>query len=406
MARTTPQPPTGSSGSLAAHDFKGLADWIEVFKAGTHVDSKGTQCTFTTADLDAMVANTALGKPPAVLGHPQHDAPAYAWADLKRDGESLFAKFTDVHPAFEAGVQSGAYRNRSLSVLNDKQHGWRVRHVGWLGAAPPAIDGLKPVEFAAADDAEAHEFDACCGGPDPDDLAVAWAFADVARLLRGLREWVIADKGLDVADRVLPDYTVAAIASTAEQLRTAALAETAANPVYTAPAGDPNVNFTAEDLARTAAEAEAKGRTEAAAQFAAQAEELKQLKADQQRIRISTAITGWKAGAKLLPAEEPGMAEFMAALEDAAPQQFEFTAPGAAAPAKQTPSEWFHAFMSARPPVIKLGRDGRVDQTAPEVDLTNGNAIAQAAQKFMADEASAGRQITISQAIAHVSASH
>ncbi|MFD2451694.1 hypothetical protein [Ideonella paludis] len=56
----TPKPPAHA----AAHAFKGLADWIEVFKAGAHTDSKGTECAFSTADLDQMVANVALGKPP------------------------------------------------------------------------------------------------------------------------------------------------------------------------------------------------------------------------------------------------------------------------------------------------------------------------------------------------------
>jgi hypothetical protein len=107
-----PMPKAQQHRSAAAHDFKGLGDWIEVFKAGQHVDSKGTECAFSVADLDQMVANVALGKPPAVLGHPKHDDPAFGWAELKRDGEALFARFDDVNPAFEAGVKSGAYRNR------------------------------------------------------------------------------------------------------------------------------------------------------------------------------------------------------------------------------------------------------------------------------------------------------
>ncbi len=112
--------------------------WIEVFRAGKHVDSKGRAAEFSQADLDQMIANHALGAAPAVIGHPKHNDPAYARVqEYRRDGDRLFAKFGDVHPAFDAGVQSGAYFNRSLSVYQDKQHGWRVRHVGWLGAVPP-----------------------------------------------------------------------------------------------------------------------------------------------------------------------------------------------------------------------------------------------------------------------------
>ena len=38
-----------------AHQFKGLNDWVEVFRAGTHTDSKGRSCTFTEADLERVI---------------------------------------------------------------------------------------------------------------------------------------------------------------------------------------------------------------------------------------------------------------------------------------------------------------------------------------------------------------
>ncbi len=89
-------------------------------QAGKHSDSQGRQASSRPADLDQMVVNHKLGAAPAVLGHPKTDDPAYAWtAGLKRDGNSLLAKFEDINPAFEAGVGSGAYRNRSVRVLKD-----------------------------------------------------------------------------------------------------------------------------------------------------------------------------------------------------------------------------------------------------------------------------------------------
>lgn len=377
---------------------KGLKGWIEVFRAGTHMDSKGRSCTYSTADLDQMVANVALGKPPAVLGHPKHDDPAYGWATLKRDGASLYAQFEDVHPSFAAGVDSGAYRNRSVCVLKDPQHGWRVRHIGWLGAAPPAIDGLKPLQFSAADDAELHEYSG-------DDMRVSWALGDVAVLFRRLRDWLIADKGLEQADQLIPDYQINSINSAAEAVRAAAIAETEPSPAYTAPPsnqGDP-MPYTAEDLQRAATEAEARVRAELQAQYSAQDTELTQLRTERQRERIDAQIKAWQAAGQLLPAEAHGLAEFMAALETGATAEFSFTAADQSA-AKHTPAAWFAQFMAARKPALRLGQQQADDDTDPPTQgsATDNAAIAAQARSYMAEQQAAGRVITIGAAIDHV----
>lgn len=373
---------------MASHLFVGLQDWIEVFRAGTHTDSKGKGCTFTTGDLDQMVANVSLGKPPAVLGHPEHNDPAYGWGELKRDGESLFARFDDVNPAFEAGVKTGAYRNRSVSVIKDKQHGWRVRHIGWLGAAPPAIDGLKPVSFTADEAAEQHEF------ASGDDMTMSWALSDLAGMLRGVREWVIGKDGLEAADRVLPDYRITSVSDAAARLREKA------DTLFTAPPTDPTgtaMSFTQQDLDRTAAEAEARVRNE----FSAQEQELRRLQGERQADRINAAITGWKAAGKLLPAEEAGLAAFMAGLENATGGSFEFTAVGATAPTKKTLAEFFAEFMGQRKPQLQLGRQQAGHDTSPEP--TEGQAtnkeISERARNYQAKQEERGIRISIGDAI-------
>lgn len=380
----------------AAHLFAGLQDWIEVFRAGTHTDSKGKGCTFTTGDLDEMVANVSLGKPPAVLGHPEHNDPAYGWGELKRDGESLFARFDDVNPAFEAGVKTGAYRNRSVSVIKDKQHGWRVRHIGWLGAAPPAIDGLKPVSFTADESAEQHEF------ANGDDMTMSWALSDVAGMLRGVREWVIGKDGLETADRVLPDYRITSVSDAATRLR-----ERADTTLYTASPTDPSgtaMSLTQADLDRAATETEQRVRTEMQSQFNAQTEELAQLKRNAQTSRINTAITGWKAAGKLLPAEEAGLAEFMAGLENATGGSFEFTAAGATAPTKKTLAEFFAEFMGQRKPLVQLGQVQAGNDSNPEPgdgQVTN-KEISERARNYQAKQEERGIRISIGDAITAV----
>lgn len=413
--RRTKAPATTAVAAAAAHAFRGLADWIEVFYAGDHTNSKGQAVSFSTADLDQMVANVALGKPPAVLGHPKHNDRAYGWADLKRDGESLFAKFSDLNPGFVASVDSGAYRNRSVFVVKDKQHGWRVRHIGWLGAAPPALDGLQELAYHAGDAEadEAHEFSA-------DDQQVAWALGDVASLLRGLRDWVISKDGVETADRVLPDWTINSLQNAATTLRDQAVAEVAMPRAFSAagtlpggtastpPAGDPNMGLTQDDVQRAAAQARQEATQEAetrlagefSAQFSAQTTELQQLRGQRQAERIAAQITAWHA-AGLPPAATEGMAEFMAATETGA-VEFAFTAAGASAPATQSPSAWFSAWVGKLLPIVKLGERLPPETVGPAVDTTDQHAIARAAREFQASEFAAGRTVGVELAVAHV----
>jgi len=131
--------------------------WVEVFKAGTNTDSQGRTRTWTKADLDKMVSsyNPADFEAPIVIGHPKGDnAPAYGWVDgLKRVGEVLLAKFKQVTPEFSKWVQDGHYKKRSVRIHQDGTLG----HVAFLGAAPPAIAGLKDIQFSA--DIEANDYD-------------------------------------------------------------------------------------------------------------------------------------------------------------------------------------------------------------------------------------------------------
>lgn len=370
---------------------KGLANWIEVFRAGSHTDAKGQHITFSRADLDQMVANHALGAAPAVLGHPKHNDPAYAWtSDIKRDGDTLFARFEDINPQFAAGVESGAYRNRSVSVFKDPQHGWRVRHVGWLGATPPAIDGLRPVEFA--DGHECFEFAA------PTAAQIGWGFNSVARVFRSMRERLIGDRGLDVADSVIPNYLVESIE---EAARVAGDAYTAtAIPAFSHPGGN-DVNFTKEDLDRARQEGMTQGRETATAEFSQRVNDADartaRVEGERRTERIQTQIAGWLGEGRVLPAEQAGLAEFMAHIETAG-QSFEFSANNGTV--TKTPAQWFAEFMSARAPVIKLGQ--REDGGTP-TDVNDAAALAEKAKEFMKNQHDKGLTVSFADAVLQVS---
>jgi hypothetical protein len=126
-------------------------DWFPVFRTGTHTDSAGNEKTWTEADLDRMVHSydPSAHEAPIVIGHPQDNAPAYGWVEaLKREGSLLLAKPKDLVPEFVEMVRRTLFKKRSISVYPDGS----LRHVGFLGAMPPAVKGLPDVSF---EDAEA-----------------------------------------------------------------------------------------------------------------------------------------------------------------------------------------------------------------------------------------------------------
>jgi hypothetical protein len=132
-------------------------DWCEIFKAGTHTDSRGRAKSFSDADLDRIVSSYDPNshEAPICIDHneqagPVVGGPAYGWVEsLKREGSRLFAKFRQVVPEFAEAVSRGLFKKRSISLYPDGT----LRHVAWLGAQPPAIKGLAEFKFSAEADA-------------------------------------------------------------------------------------------------------------------------------------------------------------------------------------------------------------------------------------------------------------
>ncbi|MCH9779721.1 MAG: hypothetical protein K0U36_00355 [Alphaproteobacteria bacterium] len=138
---------------------------IEIFRTGTHQPTHGEPLTFYSSDLESVARSYAPDHhhAPVVVGHPETDSPAYGWVQrVEAVGDRLFAVCEDIAPKLNESVQKGHYKYVSaafyppLSARNPSKTHWYLRHVGLLGATPPAVRGLDPVEFAdgsAPDDA-------------------------------------------------------------------------------------------------------------------------------------------------------------------------------------------------------------------------------------------------------------
>lgn len=133
--------------------------WIEIARTGTFADSSGRLQTFSESDLSEIAKSYNPDKRdcPLVFGHPKTDAaPAFGWmSDIKTENGKLLAQFASVPDEVKEIVAKGHYRHVSMSLMPDRV---TLRHVALLGAAQPAIDGLKAIELRHADDSITVDF--------------------------------------------------------------------------------------------------------------------------------------------------------------------------------------------------------------------------------------------------------
>ncbi|EJL7210978.1 peptidase [Salmonella enterica] len=212
---------------------------IHIFRAGTHTDMHGRQINFSDADLNeiAQSYNPALHEAPVVVGHPKTDAPSYAWVSgIKKDRDGLKAEPRDIDPQFAELVRKRRYSKVSASFYCPDSPGnptpgkYYLRHVGFLGAQPPAIKGLKQVSFAEDEEGVVEFAD--------------WSLQTTASLFSRIRDFIISQFGIEKADSVVPDYMIDSLRD--EAARTTA---TDTTPAFSDPVGIP-----AEDAIQPVAE--------------------------------------------------------------------------------------------------------------------------------------------------------
>jgi hypothetical protein len=213
---------------------------IHIFRLGTHTDVSGKTLAFGEAELEASAKayDPALFEAPLVVGHPQLDAPAYGWVESLSFGQGgLVAAPRQVDPAFAELVRAGRFKKISASFYlpdspaNPAPGVLYLRHVGFLGAAAPAVKGLKPVEFAQAEEGVVEFSD-------------SWAERQNAGLWRSLREWLLAKFGQEDADRAVPGHQV----ETVEEAARKELPEEQSQPAFGEPgAANPNPQAQAKE---------------------------------------------------------------------------------------------------------------------------------------------------------------
>ncbi len=384
---------------------------IEIFAAGTHTAANGQTRAWSAAELEAIAEgyDPATFMAPIVVGHPKTNDPAFGWiTGLAVEDGKLVGTVEQVNADFAAAVKAGAYKKVSASFWppeakgNPKPGTFQLRHVGFLGAHAPAVHGLKPVEFAdpeadviAFADLPLTRATMNFGAVEP--WSIAAGFDAAARMFRSFREWVLAEKGQEAADRVAPNWEIESLSNAAVRLREAD-APAAAPASFAAPApgkpaapptpspgtektsdhGGSDVN--AEDIARRDAElkAEREKLDRERVEFAAR-------KAEQLRAADTALVDRLVGEGRILPAEKEGL---LAAFAGFGGGTYDFAADGPEAKAKAALAK-FLAGLAPRVPLGQAGAPG-AEEGIDHAAAGAGEDIGRALAKIRAEAKAAG----------------
>ena len=368
---------------------------IHAFTAGSHKTRLGHEVTISEADLQASAAayNPELHEAPLVIGHPEGTAPAYGWvASCHTDGGKFFVAPKQVNPEFAELHNSGAFKKRSMSFYHPDNNQnpvpgvWYPRHLGFLGAQPPAIKGLSDFSFEELEG---------------DTLTVdfgEWTDRVEVGLWRRLREFFISEHGKDIADEVIPSWDVGML-----QEEAAKPSEKEIEPVSPAFSESQTQHkegdMTPEELAAQKAElAQQKINQDAqAADFSEREAGLaKREKAAHKTVCADFVESQVEAG-KVLPAQKDNLIAFMSGLEHVETVDF---AEGDAT-VKKSPLAYMQEYLAAQPKIVDFG-EHLGGKKADAVNMEDADALAAAAVEFQESEAKAGRTISVTQAVSHV----
>lgn len=198
---------------------------IPIAKVGDHYDRLGRPYSISEADLNEYVEtyDQKRYRAPLIFRHNSHgktdielSASRFAFGfpqKLKRVGDTVRAVFNRISPKAKQWIDDGNVIALSPSFYNPDSPNnptpgrKNLRHIALLGAEPPAIAGmpleLTPTELSATEDDETCFSFAASVQVDSGCLEFAMG-STLPQLFQRLRESLIADKGADEAEKILP----------------------------------------------------------------------------------------------------------------------------------------------------------------------------------------------------------
>lgn len=178
-----------------------LNKWFEVFRAGNHTDAKGKERNFSEEDVNKIAEiynNQNSHLAPLVKGHPKDNEPAFGWVGkLKAEAGRLYLQFSELSKEIIEDVRDGKYKFTSISLYPNML----LRHVGILGAVPPAVKGLAPVQFTQSEE-DVMSFDFS------EMYELQYIVQSLGTMIQGLRDDKIAKDGVDEADKFYSQWLI------------------------------------------------------------------------------------------------------------------------------------------------------------------------------------------------------
>ncbi len=327
--------------------------WFPFFKAGKHTSSAGQAFDATSESLDKIIEMNKSREVPIAIGHPKTSSPAWGWVnELKRVGDTLYAKPRQLVSEFEAMVNKGMFKNISVSLNPDLT----IRHIGFLGATPPAIPGLV-AEFSESDNAVMIEF------------SMADSIQDVGNIMQRLRDWFIEKFGTDTADRIVSQWQI-------DNLKTTKPDDNPAPASFSKPEGGNDMAKTIQELETELAEEKKK-----VAEFSKTNEKVLQLETDlavERKKNLAAEFSAFLASeelkGKVTPAMKQTCLDLMQCLSGA--EIFEFAADDGKTE-KKPPLDVFKGFLKTLPKAIEFSEQATKDKAAGANGNTKDAAIAE-----------------------------
>lgn len=372
---------------------------VHFLSSGKKTDRNGISVDFAENVMQDIATSydPAVHEAPLVIGHPKTDDPAWGWVksiELAEDGAHAIP--IQVDPVFAEMVESGKFKQRSCSVYlpdspnNPKPGHYYLRHIGFLGATPPAIKGLKTTEFADSEEGVLFFED--------------YELRTVAGLFRRIRDFFVDQFGLEKADQVISSWDIDYLTERAAQPddnRSVSYTEPSNKPAVTPPpkGGDPLK--TPEQLAAEFAERESALSAQAAAiktrEEALQAKE----RASARQAHVDF-VEGLVKSGQVLPVQREAFTEALVACGTAAPVEFS----EGDKKVSKSPADALRDALKAMPKVVefteKAAPSGEGKDDLPQDPMAAGKELAKRAAEFVETEAKAGRTVTMMDAFAHI----
>lgn len=366
---------------------------IHIFKKGTHTSAQGITLDFNEDLLQqaATAYDPSLHEAPIVIGHPSSNGPAFGWVSgLNYQEGDLHAIPHQINADFQEMVQQGAFKKVSASWYlpdspqNPKPGTLYLRHVGFLGAQPPAIKGLSGINFNEATDGVV-EFE--------EPWQDGWNLSSIAGVFKRLREFVIDKFSREEADAVVPDYVIDDLNRAAERKMNP--------PEPTFPTNyEENDPMKIEELQQQVASLQAQLTTATAERDAAQGRvaQFEEANKAARKAEIETQIDSLIAAGKVLPGNRAQALAFAESLDASG-----MTADFGEGDQKQAlaGSAAFIAFLQAQKTAVDFSEKSG-DKNEPEHEET-AQSLAQKAVNYQEEQRKAGRVIDIAMAVNEIS---